>query len=192
MAAGAPEGIIGWIDPQPGATNAVMQNADLILATGGLNGQGGLISWQARPWASPRQHPVVIDTSPTSKWRSAPSSTLRPLTTARLQPASSPSPSSPHLRRAVKEEFAARGAYFLGATGWTRCGALFSSTALNAKIVNAYRRRLAGVEVPGGRLIGDREHRPLEPFAHEKLSTVLSMYKAADFRRGPRGGASGG
>ena len=34
--AGAPEGIIGWIDvPSLDLTNAVMQNSDLILATGG-------------------------------------------------------------------------------------------------------------------------------------------------------------
>ncbi len=40
-AAGAPEGIIGWIDiPSLDLTNMVMQNADIILATGGPgNGQ---------------------------------------------------------------------------------------------------------------------------------------------------------
>ena len=36
VAAGAPEGIIGWIDiPSLDLTNMVMQNADIILATGG-------------------------------------------------------------------------------------------------------------------------------------------------------------
>ena len=35
VAAGAPEGIIGWIDiPSLDLTNMVMQNADIILATG--------------------------------------------------------------------------------------------------------------------------------------------------------------
>ena len=36
MAAGAPEGIIGWIDvPSLELTNELMQDADIILATGG-------------------------------------------------------------------------------------------------------------------------------------------------------------
>ena len=59
--------------------------------------------------------------------------------------------------------------------------------ALNAKIVGQPAARIAamaGVEVPESTkiLIGEVESTDLsEAFAHEKLSPVLAMYRAADF-----------
>ena len=89
---------------------------------------------------------------------------------------------------AVKEEFAARGAYFLKGDELDKVrGIILLNGALNAKIVGQSAHTiaaLAGVEVPveAKVLIGEIESTdPSEPFAHEKLSTVLSMYKAADF-----------
>ena len=65
VAAGAPEGIIAWIDkPSLELTNQVMREADLILATGGpRHGEGCLLLRQARSGRRPRQHPAVIDDS---------------------------------------------------------------------------------------------------------------------------------
>lgn len=82
--AGAPAGIIGWIDvPSLELTNEVMRNSDLILATGGpRHGEGGLLFRQTRPGRWRRKYPRLSSTTPRiSRWRSAPSSTPRPLTT---------------------------------------------------------------------------------------------------------------
>ena len=90
---------------------------------------------------------------------------------------------------AVKQEFQKRGCYFLSPeeTEQVRKTILING-ALNAKIVGqpAYRiAELAGVAVPEHTkiLIGEVESVDIsEEFAHEKLSPVLAMYKAADFQ----------
>ncbi|CDD54378.1 acetaldehyde dehydrogenase /alcohol dehydrogenase AdhE [Ruminococcus sp. CAG:379] len=90
---------------------------------------------------------------------------------------------------AVKQEFQKRGCYFLSPeeTEQVRKTILING-ALNAKIVgqSAYRiAELAGVAVPEHTkiLIGEVESVDIsEEFAHEKLSPVLAMYKAADFQ----------
>ena len=90
---------------------------------------------------------------------------------------------------AVKQEFQKRGCYFLSPeeTEQIRKTILING-ALNAKIVgqSAYRiAELAGVAVPEHTkiLIGEVESVDIsEEFAHEKLSPVLAMYKAADFQ----------
>ena len=85
VAAGAPEGIIGWIDvPSLEITNVLMKDADIILATGGPGMvQGGLLLRQARPGRRPRQHPGHHRRHRRSAcWPSTPSSTPRPSTTA--------------------------------------------------------------------------------------------------------------
>ena len=89
---------------------------------------------------------------------------------------------------AVKEEFAARGCYFLSPseTGKMRRVILING-ALNAKIVGQKPvtiATLAGVTIPEETkvLIGEVESVDIsEEFAHEKLSPVLAMYKAEDF-----------
>ena len=89
---------------------------------------------------------------------------------------------------AVKEEFAARGCYFLNPAETDKVRkTILINGALNAKIVGqsaAKIAELAGVAVPEGTkiLIGEVESVELsEEFAHEKLSPVLAMYKAKDF-----------
>ena len=89
----------------------------------------------------------------------------------------------------MKQEFQKRGCYFLSPeeTEQIRKTILING-ALNAKIVgqSAYRiAELAGVAVPEHTkiLIGEVESVDIsEEFAHEKLSPVLAMYKAADFQ----------
>ncbi len=88
---------------------------------------------------------------------------------------------------AVREEFAARGCYFLqGAELEKVRKTIIINGALNAKIVGQRAERiaeLAGVTVPAGTklLIGEVESVELsEEFAHEKLSPVLAMYRAKD------------
>ena len=88
----------------------------------------------------------------------------------------------------VKKEFAARGCYFLNEEETEKVRkAIIINGALNAKIVGQSAHTiasLAGVEVPVGTkiLIGEVESVELsEEFAHEKLSPVLAMYRAATF-----------
>ena len=90
---------------------------------------------------------------------------------------------------AVKAEFAARGCYFLKDAEIEKVRkTIIINGALNAKIVGQSAARiaeLAGVTVPEGTkiLIGEVENVDIsEEFAHEKLSPVLAMYKAADFK----------
>ena len=88
----------------------------------------------------------------------------------------------------VKSEFARRGCYFLKGDELDKVRkTIIINGALNAKIVgqSAYTiAKLSGVEVPESTkiLIGEVESVDIsEEFAHEKLSPVLAMYRAADF-----------
>ena len=89
---------------------------------------------------------------------------------------------------AVKKEFAARGAYFLKGDELDKVRSIILvNGTVNAKIVGQSAHtiaKLAGVDVPVNAkiLIGEVESTdPSEPFAHEKLSPVLAMYKAESF-----------
>ena len=88
----------------------------------------------------------------------------------------------------VRAEFAARGCYFLQAEETEKVRkTILPNGVLNAKIVGQKAgdiAAMAGVQVPEGVkiLIGEVESvEPSEEFAHEKLSPVLAMYRAADF-----------
>ena len=190
VAAGAPEGIIGWIDaPSLELTGQVMRDADLILATGGPGMvQAAYSSGKPALGVGPGNTPVIIDSSADIKM--AVSSILHSKTfdngmiCASEQSVTVLAP----VYDAVKREFAARGAYFLkdGELDKVR-GVILVNGALTAKIVGQSAHTiaaLAGVDVPEQAkvLIGEIESTdPSEPFAHEKLSTILSMYKAETF-----------
>ncbi len=89
---------------------------------------------------------------------------------------------------AVKAEFLRRGCYVLSAEEAEKLrGVILINGVLNAKIVGQTAHdiaALAGIDVPEKTkvLIGEVESTELsEPFAHEKLSPILAMYRAADF-----------
>ncbi|MGL4209547.1 MAG: iron-containing alcohol dehydrogenase, partial [Candidatus Adiutrix sp.] len=90
---------------------------------------------------------------------------------------------------AVKAEFKARGAYFLNNSERQKVGAtIVIDGSLNPKIVGQSAQTIAtmaGISVPEAAkvLIGEvTDIKREEPFAHEKLSPVLGMYKASDFK----------
>ncbi len=92
---------------------------------------------------------------------------------------------------AVKAEFQARGAYFLNFEERMKVGStVIKNGKLNAAIVGQSAVRIAeiaGITVPAGTkvLIGEAEVIDRgEPFAYEKLSPVLAMYRAKDFEDG--------
>ena len=89
----------------------------------------------------------------------------------------------------VKKEFAYRGCYFLKGEELDKVrNTILINGALNAKIVGQSAPKIAemaGVAVPAAAkiLIGEVESVDVsEPFAHEKLSPVLAMYRAKTFQ----------
>jgi len=188
--AGAPEGIIGWIDvPSLELTNEVMRSADIILATGGPGMvKAAYSSGKPALGVGAGNTPVIIDD--TADIKMAVSSIIHSKTfdngmiCASEQSVTVLEP----IYDAVKKEFAARGCYFLKEDELNKVRkTIIINGALNAKIVGQKAHtiaKLAGVEVPESAkiLIGEVESVNLEEeFAHEKLSPVLAMYKAKTF-----------
>ncbi|MDF2888977.1 MAG: iron-containing alcohol dehydrogenase [Lacrimispora sp.] len=188
--AGAPEGIIGWIDvPSLELTNEVMKSADIILATGGPGMvKAAYSSGKPALGVGAGNTPVIIDD--TADVKMAVSSIIHSKTFDNGMICASEQSVTvlEKVYDAVKKEFAARGCYFLKGDEIEKVRkTIIINGALNAKIVGQKAHtiaKLAGVEVPESTkiLIGEVESVHLEEeFAHEKLSPVLAMYKAKTF-----------
>ena len=196
VAAGAPEGIIEWIDvPGLELTNLLMKEADIILATGGP-GKPALGVGAGNP-------PAIIDD--TADIILAVNSIIHSKTFDNGMICASEQSVIVHknVYDAAKKEFADRGCYFLNPEETEKVRkTILINGALNAKIVgqSAFKiAQLANVTVPEHTkiLIGEVESVELsEEFAHEKLSPVLAMYKAEDiddaFNKAERLVADGG
>lgn len=187
--AGAPEGIIGWIDiPSLEMTNTLMKEADIILATGGPGMvKAAYSSGKPALGVGAGNTPAIIDD--TADVGLAVNSIIHSKTFDNgMICASEQSVIVLNgVYDAVKEEFAARGCYFLSPSETQKVRrVILINGALNAKIVGQKPvtiAALAGVTVPEGTkiLIGEVESVALsEEFAHEKLSPVLAMYRAKD------------
>ena len=190
VAAGAPEGIIDWIDvPSLEMTNTVMKEADIILATGGPGMvKAAYSSGKPALGVGAGNTPAIIDDS--ADILLAVSSIIHSKTFDNGMICASEQSVivMENIYDTVKDEFAVRGCYFLDPAETDRVRkTIIINGALNAKIVGqpaAKIAALAGVDVPAGTkiLIGEVESVELsEEFAHEKLSPVLAMYKAKDF-----------
>ena len=188
--AGAPEGIIGWIDvPSLELTNEVMKNADIILATGGPGMvKAAYSSGKPALGVGAGNTPVIIDD--TADVTLAVNSIIHSKTFDNGMICASEQSVTVvgDIYDDVKSEFARRGCYFLKGDELDKVRkTIIINGALNAKIVgqSAYTiAKLSGVEVPESTkiLIGEVESVDIsEEFAHEKLSPVLAMYRAADF-----------
>ena len=188
--AGAPEGIISWIDvPSLELTNEVMRSADIILATGGPGMvKAAYSSGKPALGVGAGNTPVIIDD--TANIKLAVNSIIHSKTFDNGMICASEQ-SVTVLEKVYDEarkEFAARGCYFLKGDEIEKVRkTIIINGALNAKIVGqtAYTiAKLAGIEVPEATkiLIGEVDSVNIdEEFAHEKLSPVLAMYKAKDF-----------
>ncbi len=188
--AGAPEGIIDWIDvPSLEMTNTVMREADIILATGGPGMvKAAYSSGKPALGVGAGNTPAIIDES--ADILLAVNSIIHSKTFDNgMICASEQSVIVPEkIYDAVKAEFAVRGCYFLNDEETKKVRkTIIINGALNAKIVGQTAHKiasLAGVEVPESAkiLIGEVQSVELsEEFAHEKLSPVLAMYKVKDF-----------
>ena len=188
--AGAPEGIIKWIDvPSLELTNLLMQSADIILATGGPGMvRAAYSSGKPALGVGAGNTPAVIDES--ADIILAVNSIIHSKTFDNGMICASEQSVivNEKIYYDVKEEFIKRGCYILNPDETEKVRkTIIIDGALNAKIVgqSAYTiAKLADIEVPEETkiLIGEVESVELsEEFAHEKLSPVLAMYKATNF-----------
>ena len=188
--AGAPEGIIDWIDvPSLEMTNTVMKEADIILATGGPGMvKAAYSSGKPALGVGAGNTPAIIDES--ADILLAVNSIIHSKTFDNGMICASEQSVIvlENIYDAVKTEFASRGCYFLNDTETEKVRkTIIINGALNAKIVGQSAAKIAelsGVTVPEGTkiLIGEVESVDIsEEFAHEKLSPVLAMYKATSF-----------
>mgnify|MGYP001098579014 FL=1 len=190
VAAGAPEDIIGWIDqPTLELSNQLMREADLILATGGPGMvKAAYSSGKPALGVGPGNTPALIDDS--ADLLLAVSSVIHSKTfdNGMICASEQSVVVLDSIYDAVKAEFLRRGCYVLNAEEAEKLrGVILINGVLNAKIVGQTAHdiaALAGIDVPEKAkiLIGEVESTELsEPFAHEKLSPILAMYRAADF-----------
>ncbi len=189
--AGAPEGIIGWIDiPSLDMTNLLMKEADVILATGGPGMvKAAYSSGKPALGVGAGNTPAIIDD--TADILLAVNSIIHSKTFDNGMICASEQSVIVHknVYDAVKKEFAYRGCYFLKGEELDKVRkTIIINGALNAKIVGQKAHtiaKLAGVDVPESTkiLIGEVESVDIsEEFAHEKLSPVLAMYKAKNIQ----------
>ena len=188
--AGAPEGIIGWIDkPSLELTAQVMHDADLTLATGGPGMvHSAYSSGKPALGVGAGNVPAIIDD--TADILMAVSSIIHSKTFDNGMICASEQSVIvlDKVYDAVRREFAARGCYFLNEQEREQLrSVLLVNGALNAKIVGQSAvtiAGIAGITVPENTkiLIGEVDSVDIsEPFAHEKLSPVLAMYRAQSF-----------
>ena len=188
--AGAPEGLIGWIDkPSLDMTNTVMKYSDIILATGGPGMvHAAYSSGKPALGVGAGNTPAIIDD--TADIVLAVNSIIHSKTFDNGMICASEQSTIvlDKIYDKVKKEFIARGCYFLKGDELDKVRqTIIINGSLNAKIVGQSAHTIAalsGVDVPETTkvLIGEVENVDItEEFAHEKLSPVLAMYRAKNF-----------
>ena len=191
VAAGAPEGIIGWIDePSVELSNQVMKQCDLTLATGGPGMvKAAYSSGKPAIGVGPGNTPALIDSSADIKLAVNSIIHSKTFDNGMICASEQSVIVLDDVYEAVKAEFSARGCHILTPEETQKVREIILiQGALNARIVgqSAYTiAAMAGVDVPESTkiLIGEVDSVELtEPFAHEKLSPVLAMYRASDFQ----------
>lgn len=189
--AGAPEGIIGCIEePTIELSNELMKSVDVILATGGPGMvKAAYSSGKPAIGVGPGNVPVIMDSSydiQTAVYSVIHSKTFdNGMICASEQSVTALA----DIYDKVKAEFIKRGCHVLNKEELDKVRKIILTEAgtVNAKIVGqpaAVIAEMAGVAVPSDTkiLIGEVTSVDIsEPFAHEKLSPVLALYKAKDF-----------
>jgi acetaldehyde dehydrogenase/alcohol dehydrogenase len=192
VAAGAPEQIIGWIDePTVPLSQALMQHPDinLILATGGPNMvKAAYSSGHPSLGVGAGNTPAVIDE--TAHIKMAVSSILLSKTFDNGMICASEQSVIvvDEVYEQVRQEFGDRGAYFLSPDEREKLGPkIIIDGRLNAEIVGQPVEKLAQlaeISLPSNTRVIISEVTQIntnEPFAYEKLSPILAMYRAQDF-----------
>lgn len=189
--AGAPEGIIGWIDePSVELSQNVMRESDIILATGGpAMVKAAYSSGRPALGVGAGNTPAIIDE--TAHIKMAVNSILLSKTfdNGVICASEQSLVVLDQVYDEVKKELSDRGAYILKGeeVDKVRKIILNEKGGLNANIVgqSAYKiAEMAGVNVPTTAkvLVGEVESVELEePFSHEKLSPILAMYRVKSY-----------
>ena len=189
--AGAPEGIIGWIDqPSVELSQNVMRESDIILATGGpAMVKAAYSSGRPALGVGAGNTPAIIDESAHIKMAVNSILLSKTFDNGVICASEQSIIVLEEVYDEVKKELAERGAYILKGeeVDKVRKVILNEKGGLNADMVgqSAYKiAKMAGVNVPESAkvLVGEVTSVELEePFSHEKLSPVLAMYKAKSF-----------
>lgn len=188
--AGAPEGIIGWIDePSVEASAWLMREADIILATGGPQMvRAAYSSGKPAIGVGAGNTPAVVDSSADIRAAAASIVHSKTFDNGVICASEQAAVAVDDCYEAFKAELCKSGAYILTEEERVRLGAFaFRDGKLNAAVVGQSARRIAelcGVAVGEDckLLVGETERVDEdEPFAKEKLSPVLALYRAKDF-----------
>ncbi|MEQ8196503.1 MAG: bifunctional acetaldehyde-CoA/alcohol dehydrogenase [Clostridiaceae bacterium] len=188
--AGAPNGIIGWIDePSIELSQAIMREADIILATGGPGMvKAAYSSGKPAIGVGAGNTPAIIDD--TAHIKMAVSSILlsKAFDNGVICASEQSVIALDSIYNEVKKEFQERGGYvlnFLDAEKLRKI--LLINGNINPNIVGQSAKQiaeLAGIKVPDNTKVLIAEAKSVEftePFAHEKLSPILAMYNAKTF-----------
>ncbi|MDR1997846.1 MAG: bifunctional acetaldehyde-CoA/alcohol dehydrogenase [Candidatus Margulisbacteria bacterium] len=191
--AGAPDNIIAWIDePSVELSNALMTHPEIhaILATGGPGMvKAAYSSGKPALGVGPGNTPAIIDE--TADVDMAVSSILLSKTfdNGMICASEQSIVALDAVYKAVKKELTLRGAYILSRTEADKLGKIILNEkgAVNAAIVGQPASKiaaLAGLKIPDKvKVLVSEETSYAEdnPFAYEKLSPILSLYKARSF-----------
>ncbi|QDX30142.1 bifunctional acetaldehyde-CoA/alcohol dehydrogenase [Dickeya poaceiphila] len=192
IAAGAPKDIIGWIDePSVELSNQLMHHPDinLILATGGPGMvKAAYSSGKPAIGVGAGNTPVVIDETADIKRAVASILMSKTFDNGVICASEQSVIVVDEIYDSVRERFSTHGGYLLKGKELQAVQAIIlKNGALNAAIVGQPAIKIAemaGISVPASTkvLIGEVTHADeSEPFAHEKLSPTLAMYRAKDF-----------
>lgn len=191
-AAGAPVGLIGWIDePTIELSQALMQHPEvkLILATGGPGMvKAAYSSGHPSLGVGAGNTPAVIDASADIPMAVSSILLSKTFDNGMICASEQAVVVVDAIYEQVKAEFGHRGAYILDPEQIEAVRRiLLKDGRLNPAIVGQSVQTiatLAGIQVPEGTklLIGEVEKvGPEEPFSYEKLAPVLALYRANDF-----------
>lgn len=193
--AGAPAGIIGWIDqPSVELSQALMQHPsiNLILATGGPGMVKAAYS-SGRPslGVGAGNTPALIDETAHIKMAVSSIILSKTFDNGMICASEQSVIVVDSIYEEVRQEFIDRGAYLLSPEEREKVvGILLKDGHINPDIVGQPVEKLAdmaGISVPEDTrlLIAEVENIGLEePFSYEKLSPILAMYRAKDFEDG--------
>jgi acetaldehyde dehydrogenase/alcohol dehydrogenase len=188
--AGAPEGLFAWIEvPSLDMSNEVMQQADLILATGGPGMvKAAYSSGKPAIGVGAGNVPAIFHKSIDIQMAVSSVIVSKTFDNGMICASEQSVIVDAKIYNAVKKEFEKRGCYILNEEECEKVRkTIVVNGALNAKIVGQTApaiAKVAGISVPADTkiLIGEVESVEFEEeFSHEKLSPVLALYKYEKF-----------
>ncbi len=192
VAAGAPEGIVGWIEkPSAAASDALMHHPDinLILATGGPGMvRAAYSSGKPAIGVGAGNTPVIIDATADIKMAVSSIVMSKTFDNGVICASEQAVVVEDKVWDAVKAEFVKRGCQFVEGKERDTLGKLIiNDGAVNPAIVGQSAHKIAdmaGIKSDPAVKILIAECDKVgagEPFSYEKLSPVLAIYRAKDF-----------